>query len=299
MDSIDLIVLDFDGTFTDVPPSVEPYLAAYGGLLSQWLYAMGTGEHAKEGISGSEWRSTCARLARRSPEVGWALTTTPSAPIAADPYILAGEAAAFVARQRGIAAPVPGDLYTHAYTYAPAEWRPEAADVLRRLMASGKEVAFVSNASSAKIESRLSELLGDAWRGTITVRGGANKFKIDELPHEADAGDASGLTPDIRAAFGNLPAGAPGPGRPIYLRRGSYFATLAKLWKGDPSRIGRTIVCGDIWELDLSMPSALGAQVHLIERAEPFGAYEYERDAADARGSRSPDLHGLLARLGL
>jgi hypothetical protein len=47
------------------------------------------------------------------------------------------------------------------------------------------------------------------------------------------------------------------------------------------------------------MPSALGAQVHLIERAEPFGAYEYERDAADARGSRSPDLRGLLARLGL
>jgi len=299
MDSIDLIVLDFDGTFTDVPPSVEPYLAAYGGLLSQWLYSAGTGAHAKEGISGREWRDTCARLARRSPEVGWALTTTPSAPIGADPYILAGEAAAFIARQRGIVAAVPGDLYTQAYTYAPADWRPEAADILKRLMSSGKEVAFVSNASSTKIEARLSELLGDAWRGRIAVRGGANKFKIDELPHPDDAGDASGLTADVRDAFGNLPAGAPGPGRPIYLRRGSYFATLAMLWNGDPSRIGRTIVCGDIWELDLAMPSALGAEVHLIERAEPFGAYEYERDAADARGSRSSDLLGLLARLGL
>jgi len=64
--------------------------------------------------------------------------------------------------------------------------------------------------------------------------------------------------------------------RPLYLRRGAYFEALCALYHafGDDSfPIEKTLVCGDIWELDLAMPAVLGAQVHLIERAAPYATY--------------------------
>ena len=69
---------------------------------------------------------------------------------------------------------------------------------------------------------------------------------------------------------------------------------------GDIGLITSTVFCGDIWEMDLAMPYALGACVHLIDRAAPFDTYEFEMNAAAAGGARaktSGDLTGLLAWL--
>jgi hypothetical protein len=49
--------------------------------------------------------------------------------------------------------------------------------------------------------------------------------------------------------------------------------------------------------MDLAMPYALGAKVHLLDRAAPFETYTYERQALARygdRGKMSPDLSGLL-----
>jgi phosphoglycolate phosphatase-like HAD superfamily hydrolase len=297
--NIDLIVLDFDGTVTNVPPSVDHYLTAYGGLVSQWLAQHGTGKWAKVGVTQTEWQETCELVQSWGPSIGWSLATTAAAPVGADPYILAGEAATVIALRRDIATTVPYDLYSSAYSFSPADWRPEAAEALGKLMDCGAQLAFVSNASADKIEANLDRLLGHYWRGRISVKGGSGKFRIDELLHERHPKASPLLSPDLRARFSALPSSAAGPGRPIYLRRGTYFTILSSLWHGDASRIERTIVCGDVWELDLAMPAALGAQVHLIERGAPFPAYPYELEAADAVGSRSPDLRGLLSRLGI
>ena len=48
-----------------------------------------------------------------------------------------------------------------------------------------------------------------------------------------------------------------------------------------------TVVCGDIWEMDLAMPYALGANVHLLDRTTPFDTYEYERYAVASSGDRA------------
>ena len=69
---------------------------------------------------------------------------------------------------------------------------------------------------------------------------------------------------------------------------------------GDFDVLTDTVFCGDTWEMDLAMPYALGANVHLLDRAAPFETYPYERQALAAcgdRGKTSVDLSGLLAWL--
>ena len=57
-------------------------------------------------------------------------------------------------------------------------------------------------------------------------------------------------------------------------------------------RPARTLVCGDIYEMDLAMPQTLGAAVHLVVRPSTRA---WERDAAQAFGTASSSLLDALA----
>ena len=76
---------------------------------------------------------------------------------------------------------------------------------------------------------------------------------------------------------------APGLPRPIYLRRGKYYESLREIWRATGATPAETLVCGDIFELDLALPAALGAQVVLIERNNTL---PYERAATERAGGR-------------
>ena len=72
------------------------------------------------------------------------------------------------------------------------------------------------------------------------------------------------------------------------------------MFSGDFTLLPNTVFCGDIWEMDLAMPHALGANVHLLDRAAPFNTYEHEKRVIETYGQRakaSADLSGLLAWL--
>lgn len=285
---IKTLLLDFDGTCTDVPAIHQRFLDASFEYLWQkgWLTKRGA------------WDAALTAVTARSPEAGWTLGKTPSAPAAADPYILAGEAALYIARLEGRPLPADLDAYGYAYGRAVAPFRPELRAVLRRADELGVEVQFISNSSTTKIAGRLMDLLADdpALEARIGKRGGAEKYVIAELPW-----DDAKVSPEARRAFGAVPVATSMPSglqRPIYLRRGSYMRQLAEAWEGDPARAATTLVCGDIWELDLALPAALGCAVHLIERGAPYGTYDYEREATKAAGGTiSVDLNGLLSRL--
>jgi hypothetical protein len=86
-----------------------------------------------------------------------------------------------------------------------------------------------------------------------------------------------------------------GLARPILLKRGRYFDVLRQLWDETGARPERTLVCGDIYELDLALPAALGACVHMVGRPS---TPSYEREAVSrAGGTFSIELSGVLARL--
>jgi phosphoserine phosphatase len=284
------IVLDFDGTCTQIPPIFESYLE---------LYCKGLNESGLN-VTLSEWRDAQAIVREHSPKAGWTLAVCPSAPAAGDPYVLADEAARLILRRRGVATPVPPTVHARAYETALAPWREEARDTFSRLVEYGVQLHFVSNSSTTFITRRLRDLFGDGNLVTtkISVQSDAGKFRICELNWD----EQGAVSVEARRRFQALPV-AHGEKllteieRPIYLRRGAYFEAINRVLEGDFDALTNTVFCGDTWEMDLAMPYALGAKIHLLDRAAPFETYAYERQALAGcgdRGKTSADLFGLL-----
>jgi phosphoglycolate phosphatase-like HAD superfamily hydrolase len=283
------VVLDFDGTCTQIE-------LVQAGFLDSYFTILEAGSGHPRGALRQAWDGAVAEVRAASPNAGWTLGGAPStAPAAADPYILAGEAAALLQR-RGAIRHVPTDAYARAYVANPAPWRPEVLEVLAALAQRGLKVGFISNSERFAIQMRLADLLNAdrRLRDKLVVHGDAAKFKLQEIPVGATGPGAA-----HRAHFEKLDGAlrAPGVTRPIYLRRGSYFDALCGLWQdlgASDYPVAQTIVCGDIWELDLAMPCALGAAVHLIRRAPPFETYDYELAQLAAPHDASIDLIGLI-----
>jgi len=285
------VVLDFDGTCTQIDLMYQGFLAAY---LVELQHANPDGKP-----TNAAWRDALDRVRAASPKAGWSPTGgLPAAPAAADPYIHAGEAAALLKREDDKLV-LPTTAFSNAYKDHKADWRTEVVDVLEALVGRDLHVGFISNSKTEGINARLDGLLAGkpALRKAIQVRGNAMKFEIQPVP------PTSGLAANHLAEWNRVPEidpdGASALGRPIYLRRGSYFEAICNLWSdfgehGFP--IAETIFCGDIWELDLALPRALGAPVHLVRRAPPYQTYDYEL-ARTAPAHQSDDLRGLLARL--
>jgi len=283
------IVLDFDGTCTQIDRAYEGYFADYRRIVEDV-------NQLAPGALAQPWAAAHDQVTAASPDAGWTLFEAPStAPAAADPYILAFEVTALL-RRRGAIRVAPADAHHRAYAANEAPWRAEAARVLAALVARGLRVGFISNSEPQGIEARLTALLAadPGLRTEIRVLGSAAKFKVRELPVGA-AGPGAAHRARFEQLAGAVRAG--GTVRPIYLRRGAYFEALCELWHQLGTAefaIAQTLVCGDIWELDLAMPRALGAAVHLIRRAPPFSSYPYElAQLADPRDA-SDDLTGLI-----
>jgi phosphoglycolate phosphatase-like HAD superfamily hydrolase len=283
------VVLDFDGTCTQIELVQAGFLDSYRAVLED---ASG----CARGSLVQPWQAAIDQLRAASPGAGWTLAGVPStAPAAADPYILASEAAALLERTRRLRV-VPAEAYARAYAANPAPWRPEVPEVLAALVARGLRVGFISNSERTVIQNRLTDLLNAdrALRGRIAVHGDAAKYRLAEIPVGAATRGAV-----HRARFERLDGAvrADGCPRPIYLRRGSYFEALCGLWRdlgATDYAIADTLVCGDIWELDLAMPRALGAHVHLVRRAAPFDTYPYELAQLASPDDASWDLRGLV-----
>ncbi|EYF06943.1 HAD family hydrolase [Chondromyces apiculatus] len=281
--SIDCIVLDLDGTFTDVTQEAAAFSEAYPVLLGDLL-----GRDL-----GAHWEALVTETRARSSELGWQFGGHIVAPADADPYILATCAAQLLLDKEGVLtrdltlrAEVLTAVYRRAYRHTGASFRPEAKRVLEAVLARGLPVYFVTNAATDAAVDKLGKLAPEGF-GRLQIRGDARKFHV-AAPAESDA------------RFDALPRErhVAGLARPVMLGRGRYFEALAAIWKETGARPETTLVCGDIWELDLAMPAALGAHVHLIAREHTY-AYEIdEMSALGERGGFSKDLHGLLTRLG-
>jgi hypothetical protein len=68
----------------------------------------------------------------------------------------------------------------------------------------------------------------------------------------------------------------PGLDRPVLLRRKLYFDTLDRLRQAEGADWADVVVVGDIFELDLCLPLALGARVGLmVNRFTPVWEQQY------------------------
>lgn len=283
------IVLDFDGTCTQIPVIYKGFIKNYFDGFAKQMEAGG------QPISVSEWEDALSIVGKNSPHAAWTLATSPSAPAAADPYILTFEAACFILRKHKIKSLPDSNIFKNAYDANKPPWRNDAAPTFIALQKKGIGLHFISNSSTKKIEEQLLLLQGVA---KIPVEGDAAKYNIRELLPETE----EQMPAMTKRMFDHLPAACTNKilkdlSRPVYLRRGSYFEAICRTFNNDLARLKTTVFCGDIWELDLAMPYELGASIHLVERADPFTTYDYERKMVEGYGDRakiSKDLSPLL-----
>jgi FMN phosphatase YigB (HAD superfamily) len=281
-----LVVLDFDGTLTRVEDEAAPFLEAYRAGLSRWL----------GGPIDEAWERERARVEASPARYGWEHDGRVVAPAHADPYILANTVAARVVREAlgtddasraGQAPEVALEaIFREAYGRVRTLFRDDARAVLEALLRLDVRVRVVTNARTELVRAKLASLGADARGGLggsrFAVHGDARKWMLVE-PDPTDP------------RFAGLPDSArvEGLDRPVFLRRGRYYEVLRSLWDETGASPEDTLVCGDVFELDLAMPAKLGARVHLVGRDSTPG---YEREAVRALGgSFSVELTGVLA----
>lgn len=285
--TLQCVVLDFDGTFTDVEREAPGFASSFPVYLSKEIRCSVM----------DLWPEATAAAKREAPELGWAFDGRTAAPADADPYVLAACAAQKVLDHLGLFANATersallGRVYAAAYAHTETHFRPEAAEVLRGLATLRLPMTVVTNSTPDVVAAKLAALVPDLVDGAtpaLGLVGNARKFLTVPLP-----GD-----PDER--FANLAEGlqVAGLSRQVLLRRGLYFDALRTIWQATGAGPATTLVCGDIYELDLALPAALGAHVHLVRR---HGVHAYEEAAVQAvandRGAVSEGLLPMLARV--
>lgn len=276
------VVLDFDGTFTDVEAEGRPFVAAYRRFVDDLA-----GRPLAE-----LWAKEEAEVAAHPTRYGWLFDGKVVAPGNADPYIRTTTTAQRVFDALGMLKDgshryaIMQLLYKEAYAHTHAVFKPEAREVLDAITASGLPVFVVTNATPEVVKEKI-DALGLKARDAVSIHGDAKKYVISGLG-----------APD--AVFDGLPETVQVEGleRPVYVKRGKYYSALRSIWTQLGVAPSELLLAGDIWELDLSLPAALGFSVQLVSRPDTPPHEIAAVNALGARGGVSLSLRAILDRIG-
>lgn len=283
-----VIVLDFDGTMTDAEQEGAPFRVGYLADLAT-LVGVTPDDARFAGIVGE----VEMKLAKAPAEHPFRWKGKAVAPASVDPYLRMVPIADAIFDAWGILPDrelrgrlTGGVLYKHNYdrTLGKPVFRPGAAEVLRAL--AGTETFVVTNSHTAAVAEKIDMLDRQAGGGIAwlapRVRGNAQKFEVDEAWDE--------VPPTL--AIPGLAA------REVLLRRRRYGERLAELVRACGATFADLLVVGDIFELDLALPLALGARVGLVQSAHT-PAYEIDFVGGQARATVLHSLHDILPLAGV
>ena len=280
----ELLVLDFDGTVTDAEEEGRPFRTGY--LEDIAALVADDYERVEERARHFE-----AKVAADPDSYGWVYGGAIVAPATVDPYLRVMPVARMIFDEAGIFTNeiertrlLDAVLYKYNYTKTTTAFRPGAGEVLRALQ--GTRTYVVTNSHTAPVQDKIRALGarpdGGNDLGWLVERvyGRAKKYVVDggfdAVPEHLDI---------------------PGLSRPVLLRRKQYHDVLAKLLEDAGLGWGDLAVVGDIFELDLALPLAMGATVGLVVN-DFTPAYEREFVAAHERGRIITALDQAPAILG-
>jgi hypothetical protein len=272
-----VLVLDFDGTMTDAEAEGRPFREGYLEDLCL-LVGRAVGDPEVTAIADAV-EGELANAPASHPFVWHGRAV---APATVDPYlrmvpiahrVLDRFGAIASATDRGRLLSTVLYKYNYAKTLGHPVFRSGAGHVLRVL--GGSPTWIVTNSDTHAVAGKIAALDRDvpgvAWL-TSRVRGFARKFDVDE--------DWAGAPAAMDV---------PGLDRPVLLRRRPYHDTLRTVLDEAGADWKDLVVVGDIFELDLAMPLALGARVGLVAGART-PAYERAFVEAHPRGRVIEDL---------
>ncbi|MCA9559981.1 MAG: HAD family hydrolase [Myxococcales bacterium] len=242
-----LVILDFDGTFTDAHAEAVPFVAGFKRDLADLL--------GRE-IS-AVWERWEAEVTRHPDRYGWMNGPHIAAPAGADPYLTCSCIAQNIFDELGLLRREPlrnavlQQLYRLSYALTASAPRPDAKAVLDDLLDRDLRVVVVTNSRTDAVAHKVDEL-GLGHRDRLAVFGDAKKFVIDAEPRDPRFDALEDMTVPGLAS------------RKVAIKRGHYYDLLKALWEEEGVGPEETLVCGDIFELDLALPLAMGARVGLM-----------------------------------
>jgi phosphoglycolate phosphatase-like HAD superfamily hydrolase len=267
------IVTDFDGVVTDVVKESTSFEAAYLDGIAR-KFSLPLPELVNMVVA------TKKTIENHPGKYGWEMDGVIVVDAHADPYMYT-QTATFMALtemiSKGyarISAEYERDkpfynIFAEAYTKAGLFFRPFAKEYLLTLHRKAN-LTIVTNSRTDSVNTKLVKLLGPDHG--FRVVGNAQKMKLDRSWNKV---------PDSI-----IPAGFP---RPVYLRRKQYGGILELL---SPVHA----VCGDVWELDLSLPEYLGIKtVFLLTEMTP--KWEKRHYINHFNGYATPSLETALKHL--
>ncbi len=258
-----MLILDFDGTLTDVEREGIPFTAGYLRDLAE-----------KTKTSFEEIRHLHdhfqAQILATPQDYNWMMNGLAVAPAGVDPYLRIKPIATMILKHCGVHMDpmelqqwLTGPLYKKNYdlTLAHTHFRPGAKEFMTVLWQRRTKVAIVTNSGAeaviGKIRSLGMEIADECdpqtggeffawWRRR--VHGSAKKYVAAAQMREGR----------------NFEFRIPGLDRPIYCARPHYLGLLSALIDKEKTSIEQTLVVGDIFELDGALPLKLGCRVGLM-----------------------------------
>ncbi|HRC59221.1 MAG TPA: hypothetical protein PKU97_25030 [Kofleriaceae bacterium] len=276
------LVLDFDGTMTDAEAEGGPFRAGYLEDLCA-LVGRKAGDPEISAIADAVDHELAA--APEKHPFTWLGQAV--APATGDPYLRMVPIANRIfdtfgvmpsAQERGRLFGTVLYKYNYAKTLGRPVFRPGAGECLQRLI--DRPVFVVTNSDTHAVASKIATLDREypgVARLTARVHGFARKFDLDPA--------WDGVAPELTL---------PGLDRPVLLRRRIYHDMLAQVVAEAQGTFAELCVVGDIFELDLALPLALGARVGLVRGART-PEYELAFVRAHPRGRVIEDLADIEA----
>ncbi len=261
-------IIDFDGTLTNTELEAKPCVEAFPDILSQKI--------SQPRIVIDALAARFSAQVAQDPTSGWMNDGKIVAPAVVDPYVFAttvyGKVYDELCGPQGRDATL-AEVFKEAYPKSISAFRTDADHFLNWF--SYDDAVIVTNSATDAVERKQKALFefGNLHR-ELRVVGDAKKYVIDD--------HWEGVAPSITL---------PGAPRPTLLRRKKYADTIASLgW--NPAE---TTVIGDVFELDLAMPSQLGYKtVHLINERTPKWEIAYEAPGHYVAGGYKDTLEHIF-----
>jgi FMN phosphatase YigB (HAD superfamily) len=286
-----LVIFDFDGTLTDAEKEGTPFKEGYFEDLAT-LTGFALADLKTQALEIEK------EIAQNSQHYGWLFQGKIVAPATVDPYLRMMPVARKLLDQAQVLMNnqdrervLDGILYKYNYQKTNYAFRNSTLGCLQRLLSEsiGESVYIVTNSHTDAVQNKIKYLENQRLEGKVEdtnqisilpfvdrVYGRARKYMIDD-------------------SFDTVPLSLQLPhlSRPVLLRRKHYFDVLDQLRQKAGANWSDVFVCGDIFELDLSLPIALGASVGLVQN--PFTPqWEIDYLEAHPRGYLIKDLHDIF-----
>jgi FMN phosphatase YigB (HAD superfamily) len=251
-----VVILDFDGTLTDVEKEGAPFVGGYTHDLGVLL---------KRKDIEVLWNEAETERASRPEDFSWDNKGLLVAP-ASDPYIRSHAILDLILDKLGLFSDpekrteIKNQLFGANYKKSITAFREGAKEFLEELIANMK-IIVVTNSGTDAVQAKL-EQLNPKSLNEVALFGNARKFEVDNSWDSVSEGQS----------FEGLK-------RLVLLRRRLYSDILSKISKEFKVPIESMQVMGDIYDLDLAFPQHLGMGSALITREH---TYAYEKRAAQA-----------------